>query len=79
MSPDGSQSTSRPKATLFCPTCEYEGHAVEGWDVRTDSSAVSHLYCPNCGAHVHSHGLSSVATLSGGFGAETGGHTPADD
>ncbi len=80
MNPDGSQYTPRPKATLFCPSCEYEGDAVGDWVVRPDSTSdVSHLYCPNCGAHVHSHGLGSVSTLAGRLDAETGVNPPADD
>ncbi|WP_340100957.1 hypothetical protein [Salinibaculum salinum] len=80
MTPDGSQSTPRPKATLFCPSCGHEGHAIHGWDVRTDStSGVSHLHCPDCGEHVHDYGLSSVSPPTGGFAAESRVQPAADD
>lgn len=80
MSHNGGQSAPRPKATLFCPSCGHEGHAIDGWDVRRDAmSAVSHLHCPTCGEHVESRGFDSVSPLAGGQGAESRAQPPADD
>lgn len=42
---------SRPKATLFCPECEYEAHIGGDWVVRTAAARLT-TECPDCGTRI---------------------------
>lgn len=77
-----SQQKSRPKATLFCPSCGHEGHAISGWEQRDSAqSNTVHLYCPVCRAHVQSRGVQPTPVRPPEPGNSSGGSvsSPADD